>query len=75
MQIKIGFVNNPRELVVTVDGDQADIAKELEAFLQETSEAGTTTLSDTKGSTFILRREHVAYIEVGTSAPRAVGFI
>lgn len=74
MDIKVGFVDNPRELVITSADKQDEVVAGVEKFLSEA--AGTTlTLKDNKGSTFVLARSHVAYVEVGSSAQRPVGFI
>ncbi|RAV33414.1 DUF3107 domain-containing protein [Corynebacterium heidelbergense] len=76
MQIKIGLVHNPRELLITSDKSQEEILPQLEQFLAAAEDNNaTTTLEDSKGSKFILSRPQVAYIEVGTSERRSVGFI
>ncbi|MDH2455495.1 DUF3107 domain-containing protein [Corynebacterium bovis] len=73
MEIKVGFVHSPRELSVNTEGEQADLVSRLQGFLD--GDDRTTVVEDTKGSRHILVREQVAYIEVGTSSPRTVGFI
>ncbi len=75
MQIKIGLVHTGREVTVTSDQDQEAIVTQLQDFLASSDDSATTILQDTKGSRFILVRNQVAYVEVGTSKPRSVGFI
>ena len=75
MDIKVGFVNNPRDLVITSAEKQDAVAAQVEELLTEGNEKSTLTLKDNKGSVFVIVRDQVAYIEVGTSEQRPVGFI
>ncbi|MDN6706531.1 DUF3107 domain-containing protein [Corynebacterium glyciniphilum] len=77
MDIKVGFVDNPRDLVITSADEQDAVVAEVEKFLasEEAGPAGTLTLKDNKGSVFVIVRDQVAYVEVGSSAQRPVGFI
>lgn len=74
MDIKVGFVDNPRELVITSQDNQETVVADVEKFLSEEA-GGTLTLKDNKGSVFVVVRGQVAYVEVGSSAQRPVGFI
>ncbi|MDN5582561.1 MAG: DUF3107 domain-containing protein [Corynebacterium sp.] len=77
MDIKVGFVDNPRDLVITSADEQDKVVAEVEKFLAEGQDgaAATMTLKDNKGSVFVIVRGQVAYVEVGSSAQRPVGFI
>lgn len=76
MEIKVGFVASPRDIVITTaEGaeDRDGLLSRVEGFLADSS--GTLKLEDNKGSVVILVRDQVAYIEVGAASSRAVGFI
>lgn len=77
MDIKVGFVDNPRDLVISSADEQDAVVAEVEKFLtsEEAGSASTLTLKDNKGSVFVIVRNQVAYVEVGSSAQRPVGFI
>ncbi|MEJ6549465.1 MULTISPECIES: DUF3107 domain-containing protein [unclassified Corynebacterium] len=77
MDIKVGFVDNPRDLVITSGDEQDAVLAQVETFLaaEDAGSAHTLTLKDNKGSVFVIVRDQVAYVEVGSSAQRPVGFI
>ena len=79
MQLKIGFVNSTRELVLDLDKEetnQADVLKQLEGFLaNKDGSAVTTVVEDARGSKVLLVRDQIAYAQVGSEKPRSVGFI
>jgi hypothetical protein len=77
MDIKVGFVDNPRDLVISSADDQDAVVAQVEEFLasKNTDSTGTLTLKDNKGSIYIIVRDQVSYVEVGSSAQRPVGFI
>ncbi|MEY8567431.1 DUF3107 domain-containing protein [Corynebacterium sp.] len=77
MDIKVGFVDNPRDLVISSADEQDAVVAQVEQFLAADSadSASTLTLKDNKGSIFIIVRDQVSYVEVGSSAQRPVGFI
>ncbi|KAA8723480.1 DUF3107 domain-containing protein [Corynebacterium spheniscorum] len=72
MEIKIGFVDSPRELSITMEGSQEDLAGRIHDALSQTQ--GTLDLQDTKGHRFIIRNERIAYVELGKGQARPVGF-
>jgi uncharacterized ferredoxin-like protein len=74
MDIKVGFVNNPRDLVIASSEEQETVAAQVEELLADGNDKNTLTLKDNKGSVYVIVREQVAYVEVGTSAQRPVGF-
>lgn len=72
VEIKIGFTQSPRELVInTEESQEVVVAKVKEA---SSSDVGILELQDAKGSKFVVNVTQIAYVEVGTTAPRAVGF-
>lgn len=73
MDIKVGFNDNPRELNITTDGEQdATVAAVREALAQGDD---VIELTDERGSRYLLRTQSIAYVELGTSAKRPVGFV
>lgn len=80
MDIKVGFVDNPRDLVISSADEQDAVVAQVEEFLasknsDSADSTGTLTLKDNKGSIYIIVRDQVSYVEVGSSAQRPVGFI
>jgi len=74
MDIKVGFVSSPRDLVInSKDEDRDALLGRVEEFLGKDS--GVLKLEDSKGAVVVVVREQVAYIEVGAAVARAVGFI
>lgn len=72
LDIKIGFSDSPRELVISTNAAQADVvAKVTEAI---GSDAGVLQLEDEKGAKFIINVSQIAHVEVGTTTARTVGF-
>ena len=73
MEIKIGVVESPRELVVS-SALTADAAEKLvsEALNKEQS---VLTLEDEKGRRVIVPVSRVAYVELAPTDVRKVGFI
>ncbi|AGP31368.1 hypothetical protein A606_08625 [Corynebacterium terpenotabidum Y-11] len=73
MDIKVGFVASPRDIVISSKEDRDALIGRITEFLAAAT--GTLTLEDSKGGVTILVREQVAFIEVGAASARAVGFI
>lgn len=72
MDIKIGFSDSPRELVINLDSDQEAVVSQINDALNNNE--ATLQLADSKGRHYVVRSSQVAYVEVGIAAPRAVGF-
>ncbi|MFF7455909.1 DUF3107 domain-containing protein [Kitasatospora sp. NPDC008115] len=72
MEVKIGVQNAPREIVIessqTADEVQNAVAKALEGTEKLFS------LTDEHGRRVIVPAERLAYVEIGESAARKVGF-
>lgn len=72
MDIKIGFTESPRELVINLDSEQDQVVAQIAATLNNND--GTVDLTDSKGRRYLVRSAQIAYVEVGTSTHRSVGF-
>jgi hypothetical protein len=72
VEVKIGVVDSPRELVLSSNLSQ----DEVEALVSDALRGakGLLTLVDDKGRRFIIAAARVAYVEIGTADPRRVGF-
>jgi Protein of unknown function (DUF3107) len=72
VEVKIGVVESPRELLLTSNLSP----DEVEALVADAlkNPAGQLTLVDDKGKRFIIPAARVAYVEIGTSDARKVGF-
>ena len=71
MEVKIGIQNTPRELVVDTDATAGDIERSLATAL---ADGGVFTVLDEKGGRMLIPADKIAYIELGSSEPRRVGF-
>lgn len=72
MDIKIGFTESPRELVIQVDGGRDEVVAKLTEGLQ--GGGGFVELADTKDRTYLINAGDVAYVEIGSENRPAVGF-
>lgn len=72
MEVKIGVSESSRELVVNSGQSQA----EVEALVAEALAGKQDVLSlvDDKGRKYLVQSAKVAYVEIGQSDPRKVGF-
>lgn len=71
MDIKFGFADTARELVIHAEGKQEELARTINGALAENS---TLELEDAKGRKFIVRTDRVVYVEIGTARAHTVGF-
>ncbi len=72
MDIKVGFADSARELVISSNLSQDEVAAKVSEALA--NDSGVFDLSDEKGRRYLVRNSRIAYVEVGTTTPRAVGF-
>ena len=70
MEVKIGIVESPRELVVSSDQTPDEVQKLVDASL---SGGDALKLVDDKGRRFLVRADQIAYVEIAP-AERRVGF-
>ncbi|GAA3871023.1 DUF3107 domain-containing protein [Saccharothrix violaceirubra] len=72
MEVRVGIADSPRELQVssglTPDEVEAQVADALK------SGSGQLTLVDQKGARFVIPAARIAYVEIGPSDARRVGF-
>lgn len=72
MEVKIGIAESPRELVVSSDQTQDEVDALVSDALK--SQDGLLRLVDDKGTRYVVRAEHVAYVEIAPADVRRVGF-
>ena len=71
MDIKFGFADTARELVISAAGDQAELTQKINSALADNS---TLELEDDKGRKYLVRTDRVVYVEVGAAKKQSVGF-
>ncbi|HEY8372461.1 MAG TPA: DUF3107 domain-containing protein [Pseudonocardiaceae bacterium] len=72
MEVKIGVVDSPRELVVS-SGQTPDEVESLVADALRKAD-GLLILVDEKGRRYIVPSEKIAYVEIAPSDRRPIGF-
>ena len=72
MEVKIGVSDSPRELVVSSE----QTPDEVEALVTDALSGGdgSCRCTDDKGRKFLMQASKVAYVEIGPSDSRKVGF-
>jgi len=72
VEVKIGVADSPRELVVS----SADSSEQVEALVTEalSGKQSLLSLADDKGRRYLVPAAKVAYVEIGPSDGRRVGF-
>ncbi|GGG12368.1 hypothetical protein GCM10007304_27950 [Rhodococcoides trifolii] len=71
MEVKIGIADSPRELVV----NSTQTPSEVEALVSTAfGGEGVLSLVDEKGRKYLIPAAKVAYVEIGPSDARRVGF-
>lgn len=72
MEVKIGVADSPRELSVS----SADTPEQVEALVTEALSGKQSLLSllDDKGRRYLVPTSRIAYVEIGPSDSRRVGF-
>ncbi len=72
MEVKIGVTDSPRELVVA----SVDSPEQVEALVTEalSGKQSLLSLADDKGRRYLVPAAKVAYVEIGASDSRRVGF-
>jgi hypothetical protein len=73
MEIKIGVVYTPREIVLETDDDSSTVSAAIESAF--TSGDALLWLTDTKGRRVAIPTDKIAYVEIGSDAgAHQVGF-
>ncbi|MDQ3886238.1 MAG: DUF3107 domain-containing protein [Actinomycetota bacterium] len=72
MEVKIGVADSPRELVVS----SVDSPEHVEALVTEAlaGKQSLLSLGDDRGRRYLVPAAKVAYVEIGPSDSRPVGF-
>lgn len=73
MEVRIGIKDSPRELTLETNQAAADVRKLVEDAI--TGDAALVSLTDAKGSQFLIATRSIAYVELGGETTRKVGFI
>lgn len=73
MEVRIGIKDSPREISLETEQSAADVRAAVEAAL--VNGAPLVSLTDAKGSQFLVVASSIAYVELGGETPRKVGFI
>jgi hypothetical protein len=71
VEVKIGVLYAPRELLVETDTSPDDIEK---ALAKSIVEGGVFSLVDNKGSRVVVPVDKLAYLEIAEPDDRRVGF-
>ncbi|MEB8326276.1 DUF3107 domain-containing protein [Dietzia kunjamensis] len=74
MEVKIGIADSNRELVFKTGMTPEDVYKRVETALTAEAKA-VLELEDEKGRRYLVSTDRVAYVEIGETARRAVGFL
>lgn len=72
MEVKIGVTHSPRELVFTSAQTPDEVEELVGAALAKDAEV--LSLTDEKGRRFLIPTAKIAYVEIGVSESRRVGF-
>ncbi len=72
MEVKLGIRNASRELLVDTDASAEQVRSLLSTALS--TPGGVFELADAKGRSVLVPAEHLAYVEIGETAERRVGF-
>ncbi|KUF08269.1 DUF3107 domain-containing protein [Leucobacter sp. G161] len=70
MEVRIGINQSARELSFETDAT----ADELSALIQA-EPTGLVEIADSKGRKFLVNREAITYVELGSDTSRKVGFV
>ena len=71
MEVKIGIQSVPRELIVETKAS----SEEVERILADAvADSGVFILSDDKGGRVLVPADKIAYVEIGGSESRRIGF-
>lgn len=71
MEVKIGIVNTPREIVFDSTQTSEDVGK---AVAESIKSGELLSLEDDRGRQVLIPSDRIAYVELGVPAARRVGF-
>ncbi len=73
MEVKIGVLHTPREIVLESNQTPAEVEEVISAALKSVD--GQLSLTDERGRKVIVPANLVAYVEIAQADTRRVGFI
>lgn len=71
MEVKIGVLNVPSQVVVETDETAAEVQSKVAAALEK---GGILELTDSKGATTLVPAANIGYVELGVETKHRVGF-
>jgi len=71
VEVKIGVQSTPRELVVETETAAEEIERALASAL---ADGGIFSIRNDKNGKILIPADKIAYVELGGSEPRRVGF-
>ena len=71
MEVKIGIQSVPREIVLETNSSFDEVEQTLTAAV---ADGGVFVLKDDKGGKILVPADKIAYVELGGSEPRRIGF-
>ena len=74
MEVKIGVLSVPRELVIEVALTREEVEEMLRDAVSGPHSSGVFELADVKGGKVMVPADKIAYVEFSGSEPRRVGF-
>lgn len=75
MDVKIGIVDSPRELVINSGQSVEAVESAVRSALAGGADADALlSLKDEKGRTFLVQAQKISYVEIGPGDARKVGF-
>ncbi len=72
MEVRIGIQNVQRELMIETSTSQADVEAALTAALAV--QGGVFVLADEKGGKVLVPASKIAYVDLGSTESRRIGF-
>jgi Protein of unknown function (DUF3107) len=72
VQVRIGIQSVPKELVVETSLSPDEVEEEVARAVEQ--EGGVLTLRDSGGGRVVVPSAKLAYVEIGESGPKSVGF-
>ncbi|MEU9603874.1 DUF3107 domain-containing protein [Streptomyces sp. NPDC048057] len=72
MEVKIGVQHSPREIVLESEQSAEEVESAVSQALAGKSQL--LSLSDEKGRKILVPADRIAYVEIGESSSRRVGF-
>jgi len=71
MEVKIGVQHTAREIVLESPLTAEEVAAAVESAIKD---GGVLSLDDERGRRVVVPAEKIAYVEIGVTAARRVGF-